>query len=50
MYYDYYEETAENIRQWLEENREIIDENKKASLETLTDYLNDELRIEDSIT
>lgn len=50
MIYDYKEETAENIRQWLEENRNSIDEEKKESIETLTDYLNDELRTEDSIT
>lgn len=50
MYYDYREETAENIRKWLEDNRENIPEEEKESEDTLTEYLNDELRTEDSIT
>ena len=50
MTYDYYEETAENIRQWLEDNRDNIDEDKKESQDTLYEYLQDTLWTDDSIT
>ena len=48
--YNYKEETAENIRQWLEDNRDYIDEDIKESQNKLYEYLQDTLWTEDSIT
>lgn len=48
--YDYLEEMEKDIKIWIDENIDYIDEDVRENKEDLEDYLNDALWNEDSIT